>query len=316
MNEYDALCGDNYADEPEKQKVWCSICGAGWVSEGVFSTLPDVEGASPWRCHSCFLQVAGNCLHCPQCGGTAGNHSAHLCRTAYAAAGLSCACISCSQASPADGLADVRHVVLAYILFLLPILIGSAIGGFQDDYIPVSSSNTIAVALYAIGLAFTAWNWKLVVPLLRLPQKHRLAAIIVPVLAAPVTVGMAYLQLFVFPFLADYWENYSDVYYLEGYTLADIVLWNVVCPAVFEELMFRGVILQRLRQIMTPWQAIMVTAMFFGILHLTAIGLVFYLVPMAVVAGWLTVRTKSLLPAITIHFLHNCTIIILEHLGY
>jgi uncharacterized protein len=95
-----------------------------------------------------------------------------------------------------------------------------------------------------------------------------------------------------------------------GWTGAWIAV--ALCPAVFEEVAFRGIIQQRLLAFMSPWNAIIVAASMFAILHLNIIGFAMYLIPMALMAGWITWRTSSLWPAIAIHFVHNGTVLVLE----
>jgi len=90
----------------------------------------------------------------------------------------------------------------------------------------------------------------------------------------------------------------------------------LVCP-IYEELIFRGWILGRLARARSPWRAIVVSSLLFGLLHLRNIfwtepepllrsmlytGLVF-----GPVAGWLTLRCRSVWPAVILHYANNLT---------
>lgn len=91
--------------------------------------------------------------------------------------------------------------------------------------------------------------------------------------------------------------------------------WIAVLPALFEEIAFRGLLLAKLQRLMGPVQAAWVTAILFGVLHFNVFGLAVFLVPLALVAAWLTHRTQSLWPAILLHFLHNATVVTLTLLA-
>ena len=78
-----------------------------------------------------------------------------------------------------------------------------------------------------------------------------------------------------------------------------------VLPGVCEECLFRGAI-QGVLERRGQWFAILLSAAFFGIFHLDP----WRMLPAAFlgcVFGWLTVRTQSILPAITAHFGNNAT---------
>lgn len=75
-------------------------------------------------------------------------------------------------------------------------------------------------------------------------------------------------------------------------------------PGLCEELVFRGALLGLLRKRFTDVQAVLLQAGLFALVH----GHPMRLPPtflVGVVAGWLTVRTRSLWPAILLHAAHN-----------
>ncbi|MGN6626969.1 MAG: lysostaphin resistance A-like protein, partial [Tepidisphaeraceae bacterium] len=96
------------------------------------------------------------------------------------------------------------------------------------------------------------------------------------------------------------------------------MLWALlsICvqPALFEELGFRGVILPSLNRVLTTTEAITVTALLFGILHLTVLSLP-HLVALGWIAGWLRCRSGSLYPAMILHFTHNLLVVLVESHG-
>jgi sodium transport system permease protein len=94
-----------------------------------------------------------------------------------------------------------------------------------------------------------------------------------------------------------------------GLILSDAPLWQVIlliglAPAVCEELAFRGVILSGLRRIGHKWTAIVLTAAFFGAVHVVLQQSIGAFV-VGVVLGYIAVKTGSVLPAVAYHFTHN-----------
>ncbi len=102
---------------------------------------------------------------------------------------------------------------------------------------------------------------------------------------------------------------------MTGGTAANIVLFAYVCVLgpIFEETLFRGMILQSLR----PWGdrlAVIVSAVLFGLTHLNLyqgvpavlLGLVF---------GFIAVRTGSVLPSAVLHIAYNSLTMILAAFG-
>jgi membrane protease YdiL (CAAX protease family) len=88
----------------------------------------------------------------------------------------------------------------------------------------------------------------------------------------------------------------------------------LVCP-IYEELIFRGWILGRLARARSAALAIVVSSALFGILHLrTAFWLdatsvarlmLFTGAVMGPVLGWVTLRCRSVWPAVILHYLNN-----------
>lgn len=86
-------------------------------------------------------------------------------------------------------------------------------------------------------------------------------------------------------------------------------------PALCDELAFRGMILRGLQHAFRPRNAVLLSAFFFALFHMN----VFLFVPaflLGVVLGLLTLRSRSLLPAILFHLLHNGALIAIIPLSH
>ena len=91
-----------------------------------------------------------------------------------------------------------------------------------------------------------------------------------------------------------------------GYFLLSLV------PGVWEELAFRGLVLSRFQKAIKPWPAVLLSAFFFALFHLSnlitqppsaAIGGVIMSFFFGIVWGLMTVRTGSVIPAMLSHYL-------------
>jgi sodium transport system permease protein len=86
------------------------------------------------------------------------------------------------------------------------------------------------------------------------------------------------------------------------------LLAYALAPAVCEELAFRGFILTGLLRRFRARNAILLSAFLFALYHLN----VFLFLPafgLGIVLGLLTVRSRSLVPAVVFHFLHNALLL-------
>ncbi len=95
--------------------------------------------------------------------------------------------------------------------------------------------------------------------------------------------------------------------------MALMVLRSAVAPALVEEFCFRGVLLQPLRKY-GDWYAILVTALFFGLMHGNMTQMPFAIVA-GVALGYCAVVSGSLWIGILIHFLNNFVSVCFSFVG-
>ena len=84
-------------------------------------------------------------------------------------------------------------------------------------------------------------------------------------------------------------------------------------PALLEEMVFRGFVLQGLRGLGEP-AAILLSSLLFGLMHTNMLQLPFAFL-VGLVLGFLTVKTGNIWVAITIHFLNNGISVVMEYVG-
>lgn len=98
-----------------------------------------------------------------------------------------------------------------------------------------------------------------------------------------------------------------------GWWLMLNILLLAVLPALFEELLFRGIILNGLRQY-GRWTAIFVSAALFALLHGNIDQLIYPFI-LGVIFGIIADRTKSTIPTILAHFVNNSVVLIINYLS-
>ncbi len=101
-----------------------------------------------------------------------------------------------------------------------------------------------------------------------------------------------------------------------GVLVADdqwIILFLALVPGIWEELAFRGVILSNLQQRFSPWAAVVISSVFFGLFHFSNLGVwddapsvvagVILATIIGIGWGYLVVRTDSILPTVFLHYM-------------
>ncbi len=137
------------------------------------------------------------------------------------------------------------------------------------------------------------------------------AAAILAICLHPVATALNVLVRVLYPIDAAAFAPLQNLF-AQAPSLWQLILPMAVVPAICEELAFRGFILSGLRHIGNRWRAIFITSMLFGLAHgvvqqsITAI--IF-----GMVLGYLAVKTRSLIPCIVFHALHNALGICSSH---
>lgn len=90
-----------------------------------------------------------------------------------------------------------------------------------------------------------------------------------------------------------------------GWTLMVIA----VCPAVVEEIAFRGMLQGRLMALLGARTGIVVVAMAFTLVHVSPATIPVHFLA-GLYLGWLRERSVSLLPGMLVHFLYNASIVL------
>jgi membrane protease YdiL (CAAX protease family) len=93
----------------------------------------------------------------------------------------------------------------------------------------------------------------------------------------------------------------------KGFDAFVILTWGTLGASFAEEIFFRGYLLKGLIQRWNPWLSVLLTAIFFALIH-GGLDLMLYSFPMGVYWGIIVWRTGSIWPAITCHAFNNILI--------
>jgi membrane protease YdiL (CAAX protease family) len=208
-----------------------------------------------------------------------------------------------------SGWNDIRSVILFYVLLLgtqaATLVLARATSFFLADVMGTGLM-TIVIAAVAIahrellGEPFSRPGWGLGGYLLVLVAS-------IPVILAVSAYVNGLSRLFRL-----HEESFLELYREKGLAWAFFLV--AVVPPVIEETAFRGVIFGLLDRSLRTVEAILISSIAFGLLHLSAHSLITH-VPLGLYLCWLRHRSRSIYPAIFAHFLHNAWAIVGEHYG-
>jgi membrane protease YdiL (CAAX protease family) len=146
-----------------------------------------------------------------------------------------------------------------------------------------------------------------------LPVRRVNARLLAPVLA--ITAGVFAAQIPVIAFLRGILTQLSadDIGTASDLSLPAQYVAISVFPAIFEEAIFRGVVLQSmLANYMPERRAICFSAFLFATVHFSLVGFPGHFLFGALV-GWMFVRTGSLLPGMLMHAANNAIVVWIDH---
>ena len=128
------------------------------------------------------------------------------------------------------------------------------------------------------------------------------AAVLLAVFLHPVAARFGDLVQYLYPVNKQLTERLGEM--MSQTPLAWLLFLMAFTPAICEELAFRGFILSGLRHVGHKWWAIVISSLFFGILH----GILqqsIITATVGMVIGFIAVQTGSLFPCAMFHMTHN-----------
>jgi len=162
------------------------------------------------------------------------------------------------------------------------------------------------VALAIISVSFFAFNWAENKRLLQWGDFsfQKLCAYCALAVAGSVFVhySVGWLNVTMYSRQQENWT------FLKGNIIGEclLVFFTAVTPALFEELGFRGYLLQNLLKVADVPQALFITSFLFAIIHMSFVSL-FWLIPFALLLGAVRIKEGTLWYGVFMHFCFNFT---------
>lgn len=121
-------------------------------------------------------------------------------------------------------------------------------------------------------------------------------------------------------FLSRYLPLYVSNYINQSYFIAEgnfyiLLISSVIITPIAEELVFRGVILNRSNNLLLFYVANIFQSILFAMVHMNWIMFI-YTLPLGLIYGYVYKRYQSIIPTIILHVLNNAVAILIEKYNY
>ncbi|MBV8390130.1 MAG: CPBP family intramembrane metalloprotease [Mucilaginibacter sp.] len=192
------------------------------------------------------------------------------------------------------------------------------IAGFTDFFKSFTWHVTIDILLASCAVFFFFYNWRSTRSLLNWKSFSitKLLFYCLSAILASFTVSfvVGWLNRALFSKVFSYYAFYEDLHHGKLIMISFIA----VMPALFEEIGYRGFLLQKLLQVVDKKQAIFISAFLFAIMHTSFISL-FWLIPFGLYLAYIRMKENTLWYGVCVHFCFNFTVCMsefyrLEHL--
>lgn len=196
-------------------------------------------------------------------------------------------------------------------LFFIIDAIICCVAEFTDFFKSFASHVTIDILLASCAVFFFFYNWRST----RAPLNWSSFSVVKLVLynlsavLASLTVGfvVGWLNRALFSKELSYYAFYENLHY--GKYI--MIFFIAVMPALFEELGYRGFLLQKLLFVVDKKQAMFISAFLFAIMHTSFISL-FWLVPFGLYLAYIRMKENTLWYGVCVHFCFNFTVCLSE----
>ena len=180
------------------------------------------------------------------------------------------------------------------------------VSGSSDQTMPLLITMTVIASVITIAV-FLCFRWAEVSP--RWLRTRPWMVLIWSVIAAlGAVIPSAWLQEQM-PELPNWMESEFDMILTNRWGYLTV---GLLAPLA-EEIVFRGAILRKLLDVLSPWKAIALSAFFFALIHMNPVQMPYAFVA-GLLLGWMYWRTGSILPGMAFHWANNSTAYVIYNL--
>lgn len=180
----------------------------------------------------------------------------------------------------------------------------------------IDEPSLISIALIDIIMAISAVlffcsDWKTNKAILKWPgfSLSKLIGFIAFTIIA--SIGVSHSVDFLNRVIFEKGMDFYSIFAFHKYGTYLMFLSIALYPALFEELAYRGYLMEKLLKVVDEKEAIYISSILFFIIHFSLIS-VFWLLPFALFLGWLRIKTKTIWYGVFIHFFFNLTACVLD----
>jgi membrane protease YdiL (CAAX protease family) len=202
---------------------------------------------------------------------------------------------------------NVQQIALFFIFDAVICAIASFIHFFKT----VTWSICFDVLLAIIAVAFFCDNWTQNKSLLIWRNFSLLRLLTYCTLAVAGSLVVSFVVGWLNQTLFSKEMSYYAFYATHSYGEELMIFFVAAMPALFEELGYRGFLLQKLLLTVDKKQAIFISAFLFAIMHMSFISL-FWLIPFALLLAYVRIKENTLWYGVCIHFTFNFTVCVME----
>ncbi len=212
------------------------------------------------------------------------------------------------------------YVAITMLVELAYVLWQEASGVKSLSEIAGNTSNNLH-ALSVIGTVVTFWAYLLIGKIRKEPFgkviQIKKSPLVIYIMAMCMAVGMRFLVNVYFSY-SQHIKILKQSIDTAAETMPEIVggaqviiaiFSAIVIAPVFEEILFRGIVMNEFMKIMRPWAAITLQGLIFGVIHGVLFQSIFAFV-LGVLIGVVYYRTQNIKVAITCHAVFNISVII------
>ncbi len=204
------------------------------------------------------------------------------------------------------------NLMLPLVYFGLNIVLMLILAGGLEHAIDQSDEYLLIYDLVFVGLTILAalFMARRILPLLNPVRFKPRVLLLIPVYV-PIALVIGYSVNELNEFLFGYRDELT-FYFQDGpYWYFFGFIAYVLVPAIFEELGFRGVIQTSLNKVVGKHGSLVITAILFFFIHLSAISF-FWLLPFSFLLCWLRMKYNTLYYGIVLHGVHNFTVCVMD----
>lgn len=222
-------------------------------------------------------------------------------------------CNNCGQQQNSAEIETVRkgwpNLQQTALFFIVQILL--CLTPLFIDTGSISNTLYLDVIMALITLIFFGYSWSENKYLLKWPDFSLQKLLLFIVVAALASVIVQYVVTHLNLSIWNKTNNYYDTFSMHPYGKYLMILSIAIFPALFEELAFRGYLMQKLTIILDGKQAVYISSFMFFIMHFSMISF-FWLLPFAIVIGFIRLKEKTIWYGVIIHFIFNLTACLYE----